>query len=668
MAAVGSAEWVAQQTYNPRTAADNAAWQADPRSNPNNTMGVYYDPSNAKGDVSGYYYDFNNPALRVNQGGQASSMGAAGITPGSSGDPTWNPAAYATQSYGGQGQGGLVPLANQLTNANASQGSATPAGYSGGLGSGSIGGQHGPSQASGGDPWQTANASYGNATPAGYSGGVGSGSQGASGSVLNGWGGSQSGAPQTANASYGSATPAGYSGGLSTDGQAGAAAGKAYQSSSMFGGGQQAGGSYGGGGSQGGQIPGYGGAQQAYGGGGASNPYGAAPPPAYAPTASSYSPTAPGNPGQLQNNTWWGDPAQASLENAFGQYGQNFLNPTNTQQLNASNPFAQPLQGEALGRNAGAMYGNTTNSQNALGALTSQLGQPSELAQNSGGIAGKIGQADNSQGYLQQIGQQLGGPGALEQFAASSLTGDNPYYARLAKQGRDAINQEAIARGAYGADGTLAALGNYQSGMDAQNYQAQAQLQQAAQAAQQARLGLGGSLSQAADSSALNQGNALSSLYQNMFGDRMQAAGLGIQGNSAADQSQIARLAGLTNMVNNGDQTTLARLSGQAGLANQADTQGLNSLNSYFNQAGNAQQAGGQRINSQLDRALQEAMAQAGLYGGFYGQGGSQSVDAGTAGANAGANAAQLTGQGQNSGVNNLINIFSALMGGGSKK
>lgn len=560
----------------------------DARDNPNNTMGVFYDPSKKQGDVSGYYYDYNNPSLQVNQNGQASSMGAAGIKPGSAGDPTWNPSAIYTdpssQFYQPPAQQGQQSAAQQAYGGQYDALGKQLAGMNSGAGAYGASAQGGYGGAS--DPRGNPN------DPRAYQG-----------------------PPGTFDTAHYGPQPAPYS--------------------------QQGGGAYPGAfPSTAGQMP----------------------------TSGGYSPTAPGNPGQLQNNTWWGDPAQASLENAFGQYGQNFLNPTNTQQLNASNPFAQPLQGEALGRSAGAMYGNTTNSQNALGALTSQLDQPSELAQNSGGIAGKIGQANNSQGYLQQIGQQLGGPGALEQFAATSLAGDNPYYARLAKQGRDAINQEAIARGAYGADGTLAALGNYQAATDAQNYQAQAQLQQAAQAAQQARLGLGGSLSQAADSSALNQGNALSSLYQNMFGDRMQAAGLGIQGNSAADSSQIARLAGLTNMVNNGDQTTLARLSGQAGLANQADTSGLNSLNSYFNQAGNAQQAGGQRINSQLDRGLQEALAQAGLYGGFYGQGGSQSVDAGTAGANAGANAAQLTGQGQNSGVNNLINIFSALMGGGSKK
>lgn len=584
-------------------------------------MSTFYDPSKTQGDVSGYYYDYNNPALRTSQGGQQVSTQQAGITPGSSGDPTWNPSAIYTDP--------------------SSQFYQPPGGSSSGTS-----------------------------------------------------------AAQQAYSSY--PPDIGYSGGAST------AANHAYAPQ------QQSGGT-----------------PQYFQGGGAAGTIGT-----YAPnvgTGGAYNPSAGGQPGGLQNNTWWGDPAQASLENAFQQYGQNFLNPTNTQQLNATNPYGQPLQGEALGRQAGALYGNSTNSQSNLAGLMQQLNQPSELAQNQGAITGKIGQAGNaqgylggalnslgqptaldqaaggiagnyngatnSQGYLQQIGAQLGGPGALEQFAASSLAGSNPYYERLGQQGRAAIDQSAASRGAYGAGGSLAALGNYQGALDAANFQNQGQLQGSAQAAQQARLGLGGQLSQyadssalargnalqglaqnqtsnrlqstalggqlssAADTSALNQGNALSQLYQSMFGDRMQSAGLGIQGNQAADQSQIARLAGITNMVNNGDQTTLARLAGQGGLAGQADTQGLNALNSYFNQAGNAQQAGGQRVNSQLDRELQRAQIMSQLYGGFYGQGGQQSVEAGTGSANAGANAAQLAGQGQNSGYTNLLKIFGLAAG-----
>lgn len=384
-----------------------------------------------------------------------------------------------------------------------------------------------------------------------------------------------------------------------------------------------------------------------------------------------YNPSGGGVPGGAAgapNSTWWGDPAQASLENAFNQFGGAFLNPTNTQQLNGTNPYGQQLGGEILGRNASALYGNTTNSQNNLAGLNSQVNRPSELVQNAGQLGDIFGGAGNAQNYFKQAQGQLNTPGALEQFAASSLNGTNPYYERLGQQGRAAIDQSAASRGAYGAGGSLAALGNYQGALDAANFQNQGQLQGAAQQAQQARVGLGGTLSQSADSSALGQGNALSSMYQNMFGDRMQAQGLGVTGNQAADQSNIARLAGMTNMVNNGDQTTLARLAGQLGLANSADTQGLNSLNSYFNQAGNAQQAGGQRVNSQQDRALQEAIAQAGLYGGFYGQGGQQSVDAGVGSANAGANAAGLTGQGENSGLSNLFNLFSLYAGGGAKK
>lgn len=65
----------------------------DARDNPNNTMSTFYDPSARQGDRTGYYSDYDNPALRANQNGQKVSLEQAGIKPGSSGDPTWDPQA-----------------------------------------------------------------------------------------------------------------------------------------------------------------------------------------------------------------------------------------------------------------------------------------------------------------------------------------------------------------------------------------------------------------------------------------------------------------------------------------------------------------------------------------------------------------------------------------------
>ena len=86
----------------------------------------------------------------------------------------------------------------------------------------------------------------------------------------------------------------------------------------------------------------------------------------------------------------------------------------------------------------------------------------------------------------------------------------------------------------------------------------------------------------------MNQGNALASLYQNMFGDRMAGQTLGLQATGQADSANMARLAGLTNMTQAGDNATLGRLAGQTNLANDASNSALNYLNSGMTAAGQA--------------------------------------------------------------------------------
>jgi len=281
-----------------------------------------------------------------------------------------------------------------------------------------------------------------------------------------------------------------------------------------------------------------------------------------------------------------GGPSESQYRYAqnAGAYGA----PTAIGQLSASNPYAQQLGGEALGRQAGSLYGNSTASQDYLASALGQANAPSELAQNAGTISGLANGASNVQNFSGQTAGQLTGPGALEQFAASALNQSNPYYALVGKEGRAAIDQAAAARGAYGAGGSLAALGNYQAHLDAENYQNMGQLQGAAQQAQMSRLGLGANIAQSASNERLAQGNALQSLYQGMFGDRMQGAQLGLSAAGQSDQAKMANLAGLTNMTQAGDQSTLARLAGQTGLAGQASASALDYLNSGMSAAGQA--------------------------------------------------------------------------------
>lgn len=68
---------------NPNAAdpGNNRGWQADPRSNPNNTMSKFMVPSTHQ-----EYYDFDNPAIQASPGGTLIGKDWAS---------EWNPQAYA---------------------------------------------------------------------------------------------------------------------------------------------------------------------------------------------------------------------------------------------------------------------------------------------------------------------------------------------------------------------------------------------------------------------------------------------------------------------------------------------------------------------------------------------------------------------------------------------
>ena len=284
-----------------------------------------------------------------------------------------------------------------------------------------------------------------------------------------------------------------------------------------------------------------------------------------------------------------GGPSES--QNYYSTYGGQYAAPTAIGQLAASNPYAQTLGGEALGRNAQAMYGNSTASQDILGSTLNQANMPSELAQQSGNISNLYNGANYMQQFAGNNAGQLSAPGALEQFAASDLNRTNPYYDMLQKQQSDTIDQAAAARGAYGAGGSLAAQALGSANLRAQQYQQEAQLQGSAQQAQLQRLGLGANVASGASGERMNQGNAFQSLAQGMFGDRMQSAQLGLSAAGQSDQANMARLAGITGMTQAGDQATLARLAGQTGLANDASNSALNYLNSGMSAAGQADQS-----------------------------------------------------------------------------
>lgn len=420
------------------------------------------------------------------------------------------------------------------------------------------------------------------------------------------------------------------------------------------------------------------------------------------------------NQGALQ-----GPSASSQVLNSGG-----FSGPSAIGNLAASNPYGGQMQSSGLGAMAQQMLGGPTASGGANDFAQQQARMPTELSAQGQRIDEGYSGANYSQNFAQQNQGTLQGPGQLEQFAASSLAGGNPYAAMLRQEGQDAINQQLAARGVYGSGGGLAALAKYGANFDAQQFAQQADLQARAQDATMSRLGLGAGVAGQASGERMNQFSALQGLANDQFGQRMGAANLSVGAATQADSANVARLAGIANATLGADSVELGRLGGQAnlanmasqndvarlnaqiqaagqadthdigrfnamsgaagqadasqlnrlglmgGLANQADSMGLNYLNSMFNVAGATQQGQGDRLQGMLDNEYRYGALNAGLYGGFYGQGGQLSGDAFNTGIQAQGNAAQLDAQGGMAEANlvpNLVKTYIAARGGGAK-
>lgn len=391
--------------------------------------------------------------------------------------------------------------------------------------------------------------------------------------------------------------------------------------------------------------------------------------------------------------------------------GGGFSGPTAIGNLASSNPYGGQMQSSGLGAMSQQMLGGPSASSGANQFAQQQARTPTELSQSGQRIDQGYMGANQSQQFQQQNKGTLSGPGQLEQFAASSLTGDNPYANMLRQEGMDAINQQLAARGVYGSGGGLAALAKYGANLDANLFSQQAQLQGNAQNATMNRLNLGLGAAGQASSERMNQFSALQGLGNDQFNQRMGAADLSLAGGAAEDSANVARMAGITSAMGTADSMELGRLGGMANLANmasqndisrlnaqitaagnadtqginrfnammgaagqadasqlgrmgllgnlagQADSQNLNYLNNMFSTANQVQTAQSGRMQGLLDNMYRENALQAGLYGGFYGQGGQLSGDAFNTGINAMGNAAGLQAQGDQAGIQSLMGL-----------
>ncbi len=153
-------------------------------------------------------------------------------------------------------------------------------------------------------------------------------------------------------------------------------------------------------------------------------------------------------------------------------------------------------------------------------------------------------------------------PTALETFAQQQLSGNNPYYDRLRQQGMDQINQQMIARGHGNSGGALAALGNFQGALGAQQFADMGNLLQGAGSMGLNRMGQG-----------QNTANQIQGMQdtrvQHQFGNLSDLAHLGA-GNVGGFYGQGGQMSGDAAMagINAGNNAASLTGQGQSALPN----------------------------------------------------------------------------------------------------
>lgn len=178
-------------------------------------------------------------------------------------------------------------------------------------------------------------------------------------------------------------------------------------------------------------------------------------------------------------------------------------------------------------------------------------------------------------------------PTALESFATQQMNGNNPYYDRLRAQGEAGINQQMAARGHYNSGGALSALGNFDSGLYAQQFNDMGNLLGNAGTMQLQRQAAGGQMATGVQN--LQQGR----LGQQMgFASDLAHLGAGLYGGfygQGGAKSGDAAMAG----INAGANAAQLRGLGQTAGANQMTDLGKAALGGgFFNSGGGGGAAG----------------------------------------------------------------------------
>lgn len=234
----------------------------------------------------------------------------------------------------------------------------------------------------------------------------------------------------------------------------------------------------------------------------------------------------------------------------------------------------------------GGMSGAATAAGEARGTINTGMAEQQRVRDEARGAPGavdigsrELGDTYRQAGYSQDFaGSQLGGlkdPSLFERQAEAAFSGNDPLLDRVTARGRDAINQDMIAKGKFMSGGADAAIGNYQAEMDAQMYQKKLDLARQSGEAQRQRIGAGQSLAGAASGEALQRGSALQGLggeqrrlelaERGFNVDTAQGnAGIGLQGGAAADASALGRTNASINAASNVDRGDLSRAQTEA--------------------------------------------------------------------------------------------------------
>jgi|GEM_PF-6233033 len=299
----------------------------------------------------------------------------------------------------------------------------------------------------------------------------------------------------------------------------------------------------------------------------------------------------------------YGGPGAA--ESFYQQNAGRFNQPTNTADMYRR--LGAQLEGP--GRSEMFQLDAPSTLQNSLAAAQRFASAATNIDRGEQEAKGYYRGANDINDYYASQRGALSGPGTYENWITSELYGVNPAMEMEKQEGLASLNQELARRGHFNSGGAGVALGKFLGTHAAKSYENRAQRAAQAQQMQLGRIGTGAQVAGQSSGNRLAQGQALAGFDVNseaarlgrmQFGqsaaeaasrEAMEAQRLKLAAAGQADQSQLARLQGLSSMANTADQGTLAQLRAQQEAARSAQEQELARLAGGMSAAGQSDQS-----------------------------------------------------------------------------